>query len=328
MPGTITHYLFAMDCLDSIGNPYLKSLVNRNIEVFILGCKGPNLFCYNNNISFLNNKNISVYSTKIHTEYINDFFKNMVFYCNDISIMKDLFDNNFTEVTLSYLLGFLSHYALDTTTHPYLYSMQIKLNKYYKRKNANILHHSIETHIDKLLLKKFRNLKPTNFNDFKKIKLNSNDTIIICDMYTFLLKKIFNASLSYKDISKCIKVLKKTEHHLNKTNTLSSKLYFKVKSFTSKDDLWESKIYSYHKHCINDLLNSQNIEWIDPFSKTNCNESFEDLYAKSLIFYNNLVQQLDMYLCNEVSINNLLYLIDDKSYLTNQNYKVCPKYNY
>lgn len=62
MPGIITHYLFAMDCLKNINNPYLKSLVNENIDVFILGYKGPNLFCYNNNISFFNNKNISIYS--------------------------------------------------------------------------------------------------------------------------------------------------------------------------------------------------------------------------------------------------------------------------
>lgn len=328
MPGIITHYLFAMDCLDNIKNPLLKSLVTKNIEVFILGCKGPNIFCYNNSISFLNNKNISIYNNKIHTEYINDFFKNMVFYCNDISIIRNLFDDNFTEVSLSYLLGFLSHYALDTTTHPYLYSMQIKLSKYYKRKNANSLHQSIETHIDKLLLKKFKNLKPDDFNDFKKIQLNTNDTLIICDMYTFLLKKIYNTSLSYKDINKCIKVLRKTENYLNKKNTLHSKIYFKVKSLTSNHNFLESKIYSNHNHCINDLLNIQNTKWIDPFTKAHYNDSFEDLYEKSLILYDNLVTQLDMYLCNEASINSFLDIIGDKSYLTNQNYKVCSKYNY
>lgn len=323
MPGSITHYLFAKDCLSSLNINSFENIIKNNMEMYILGCQGPNFFCYYSYLPFVSNKNLSILANKIHSENINDFIKNMIFYSKDMSCTRYIFNGReFSETTFAYLLGYLSHYALDSHTHPYIYSLQFSLSKKYKRKTSRALHKSIETHIDKLLLKKLKNITPYTFDEYKNTSINNYQLIILCDMYTFLLKKVFNKSLSYSDINKCIRAFEKTENRLNNTNNLYSTAYLKLKNITSKDSDIESKIYSNHIHCINDLLNNNNSNWVDPFSKSENNLSFNDIYKESLDYYIDLINTLFSYVKNEKTMDEIINKIGDNSYLTNQNWKI------
>lgn len=324
MPGSITHCLFAKDCLSKINSADMQNTINNNFEIYLLGCQGPNFFSYSNYLPFLSNQNLSEIGDKIHTQYINEFFKSMILYCNNTSTIRYIFsDSNFRDITLSYLYGFISHYALDKHAHPLIYSLQFSLCNQYKRKSSKALHKSIETHIDKLLLKEFKNISPIQFNEYKKTTLNKKELIIICDMYSFLIKKIYGKSLSYNNISKCLNMFENAEKMLNK-NTLHSKTYLKFKSILSKSSDIDSKIYLNHNLCINDLLNINNSIWIDPFTNKKSSESFSDIYNSSLEFYISFMDNLYLYLYlnNEKTISELTNMIDDNSYLTNQSWKI------
>ena len=49
--------------------------------------------------------------------------------------------------------------------------------------------------------------------------------LVICDMYNFLLKSVFNKDISYNDINKSIYALKKNQFKLIYSSSIRSRLY-------------------------------------------------------------------------------------------------------
>lgn len=323
MPNSITHYLFAMDCLDNLQIKSVKDIISKNMDLYILGCQGPNFFTYYSYMPIISKNNIGNMSELIHRRNINIFLKRMLSYSTNNSYIKHIFDDsNFHEITMSYIYGFLSHYILDRSMHPYIYSLQFNLRDQYKLKSPRLLHKSIETHIDSLLLNKFKNLKPSQFNKHTDINLSKDELIIICDMYKFLLKSVFNKSILYDDVIKCIETFKKTEQLLNSRGNFYSRFYLLMKKRLSKNSYIDGKIYSEHKYCVNDLLNENKNTWENPFDNTKSSCSLLEIYDNSIGSYLKLIETLDLYLSNKKSMIELLLEFNDRSFLTDQDWNI------
>lgn len=82
----------------------------------------------------------------------------------------------------------------------------------------------------------------------------------------------------------------------------------------------ENKIYSKHTHCINDLLNEKKSPWIDPFSKEEHNESLINIYYDSEHLYQEIVNIFYQYIHNNKKMVDILNKIENKSYITNQDF--------
>lgn len=319
MPRAISHYLFAMDCLDEL-DINTKKIINDNFYMYLLGCQGPNFFNYYNDFSFFNNKNISQVNSLIHNKKINLFLRNMIMYSKNKESLKYIFnDDNFSNICISYIYGYLTHYVLDKESHPYIYSLQKNLRNKYKYRSSIALHKSLETHIDSLLLLKFKKLKPYEFKDYLNINLSSHELIILSDMYSYLINSVYEKNISSNDIKKSFNTFKKVENKINSSPKLLSKLYLSVKNKTSKKSFINNEIYSNYKYCVNDLLNENHNKWVDPFSKKEYEFSYLDIYKNSLYVYIDLVNYLNLYFDNEISLYTLLVKLDNKSFITNQN---------
>lgn len=319
MPRAITHYLFSIDCLNLL-DKNTQAIIKDNMDMYLLGSQGPNFFNYYNDLAFLNKKNISLLSPLIHNKKTNDFISNMIMYSSNKNTLKALFNNiDFYNISLSYIYGFLSHYALDKHTHPYIYSLQNSLKNRYKHKSNAALHKSIETHIDSLLLFRFNHLKPYEFNDYLNINLSNDDLFVLCDMYSYLLSRVYNKKVSCEDIKKSYITFIKVEKKINSSPTLFSKVYLNIKDKTSKNGFINNKIYFNFKHCVNDLLNESHNKWVNPFSLKSHNYTFDEIYKYSLDYYLDLSKELDLYLNNKSTMINIISKINNESFLTNQN---------
>ncbi len=121
MPATYAHWRFGEDCFQIMPDD-IKKIVNDNRDIFNLGVHGPDIFFYD-----LTHKNITSYGSKMHKLAAMDFFKNS----------KDIINNHEEkEQMLAYMLGFLSHFTLDSTCHSYVER---------KREFANISHNYVES---------------------------------------------------------------------------------------------------------------------------------------------------------------------------------------
>lgn len=310
MPRAITHYLFAMDCFNNL-DKNTQNIIKENMSIYTFGSQGSNFFNYYNNLSFISKKNISALSTLIHNNNTTVFFENMVMYCHNKNTLKYVFDNiNFYNICVTYVYGFLSHYVLDTYAHPYIYSLQQSLKNKYKHKRSIALYKSIETHLDTLILFKFKNLKPYEFKDYLNMSLNKEELLIICDLYNYLLNFVYDKKISHDDIKKSYYTFKNVERKINSSPNLISRIYLNIKSATVKNSFIDNEIYSDYTHCVNDLFNEAHNIWIDPFTDKKYNYSFLDIYSNSLNIFLELSKELNLYFNNESTINSLLLKIN------------------
>ena len=154
MPSTYAHYHFGD--LAYLGlSDNLKATIIKYRDLFNIGVHGPDILFYTEPY---HKCPISKRGFDMHGELASDFFKSAkVAYQNRSS-------NN--EAMQAYLLGFLTHFCLDTTDHPYI---EAKIHA------SNVSHTLIEVEYDRHLLVKdgyadplqrdlVQHIKPTIFN--------------------------------------------------------------------------------------------------------------------------------------------------------------------
>lgn len=134
MPGLITHNIVANKVIDKIGVEHKES--------FLLGALGPDV-CYFHRAMPWQRGTLRAYGKKMHYSDPNKLFR-----CMNGLILK-----NDDKAVKSYVEGFLCHYALDSTVHPYVY---FSIPKYKAdvqvNYNDSFIHNLIEYKTDSLIL--------------------------------------------------------------------------------------------------------------------------------------------------------------------------------
>lgn len=154
MPTTYAHWRFGQACLKKMPKKY-KTYVLNNMDIYNLGVHGPDIFFY-----ALDNKDISEYGSEMHLLPGKDFFER----CRIVyKTHKE------KEAILSYILGFLSHYTLDSVCHAYVNE---------KKDYSHISHNKIEAEYDKYLIELDKR-KPTSVNRSETLKPNEQIANVI-----------------------------------------------------------------------------------------------------------------------------------------------------
>lgn len=126
MPTTYAHWRFGCDCIETLPEN-LKKIVHDHREIFDFGVHGPDIFFYD-----LRHPDIPKYGSKMHHEPARIFFNR----CTEVY----KFNDKDKEAMLSYILGFLSHYALDSQCHCYINTKD--------KKTPGLSHNKIEAEYD------------------------------------------------------------------------------------------------------------------------------------------------------------------------------------
>lgn len=130
MPTTYAHYRFGEKCIKTLPEN-LKQAVLDNRELFDFGVHGPDIFFYD-----LRHKDVTDYGNHMHHEPGRIFFNRAIEVYNDNPDDKD--------AMMSYILGFLSHYTLDSVCHGYINT---------KSKVSEISHNKVEAEYDGHLMR-------------------------------------------------------------------------------------------------------------------------------------------------------------------------------
>ena len=95
----------------------------------------------------------------------------------------------------SYLFGFLCHYSLDRTIHPYVYSGIRELKKIYPERPGIFLHSQIETALDNITLRFENGELPTSFNLKKTVPRDPEVQAQIVAFYVYLLHTLYQRAI-------------------------------------------------------------------------------------------------------------------------------------
>ena len=107
MPTTYTHQRFAHDCAKTLTGPALAAAEARP-GLYITGAHGPDiLFYYRAPLP----NSVSLYGSRLHHACARSFFKNA---------RQEYEANGDRDAMLAYLLGFLTHFILDSACHGFV----------------------------------------------------------------------------------------------------------------------------------------------------------------------------------------------------------------
>ena len=113
MPGFTTHYLFGLNSFRELEEPDLVSCIRKFPHAFCMGLQGPDIFFYYLPSYLRSSGNIGQLA----------HHKNTGVFLIQLLKSKDMFlKETEQQIAISYICGFLGHYVLDTTCHPYIFA--------------------------------------------------------------------------------------------------------------------------------------------------------------------------------------------------------------
>lgn len=184
MPDFWTHILGGELILEKITDKDWQKMIKQNRKIFNLGCQGPDLFYYNDFWPWIKDKRGPDIGKKFHQENIKSSLITGINYLNQQK-------NQNYSLLATYLTGFLTHYTLDETAHPFICA---------RTKNFN-QHKTLEINLDTYLVKKFWNKQAHRLAPIPVINIGENLPQIIRKYYQYLLTNIYNYNNEFNFIN-------------------------------------------------------------------------------------------------------------------------------
>lgn len=277
MPSFYCHYLSSENVLKNLESLSLKSILNCYRNVFALGAQGPDIFFYYELWPFKGSNSLEKLGGKLHYLKVGLFFQKSLEYISSL-------DGEDRDILTAYMMGYICHYSLDSSAHPYVfYRSGFKVPKSEFRDRYNADHRRFETALDKLMLRRILNTKPSKLSPYKLIKTDEHSKKLIGKLYSWTLSEVYSLDASALEIASAVK---STEVilRLSIDRTGAKKLLLKlVESMLGKPPLFSSAIHSSLVDEGIDYLNLEKRPWSYPWDVDSKNtSSFLDLFERSV----------------------------------------------
>lgn len=282
MPGYVTHYIFARDMYERSDDPVLRKNLYKNRAVYSLGHQGPDIFFYYLPAYVLHGHNLG---DMAHTRKTNAFFASLL---ESRLIFKKKDD---LEIAEAYLAGFLGHYVLDSTCHPFIYG-RTNYNKtdksYYSR------HAYLETEIDSTLLDLKFHVRRADFHAENTICLTHRQKYVVARMLHYAYQHTYDGLWVSKYTIYMAIFSTQLGFRLLYDGSGQKKVLFRLaeKHFLGYP-VFSPLIANDSLSFCSDPFNLQHKKWTNPWdSSISSTDSFFDLYKESEKHYFHLLKEL------------------------------------
>lgn len=188
MPACITHNCFAQDVLEELDQPGIDK--NRlDLPAYYWGAQGPDfLFCHRYLQAAVKRevKSLKEYGSALHKTPPSA----------TLAAMREFIKKRPDPSYLSYALGFLCHYALDSTAHPYVNCRAQSLAQERPHENPGSMHGEIEAALDAIVLRWRTGKLPSQVKLSDMFPKNEGVQRKIACLYKELLFAVYGAQVS------------------------------------------------------------------------------------------------------------------------------------
>lgn len=165
MPTTYAHWRFGAKCIEKMPKN-LQTIIHENRDIYNLGVHGPDILFYD-----LFNSKVTKYGDQMHNIPAGEFFAKC----------KKVFNTHEEKAQmLAYIMGFLTHFTLDSTCHGYVDR---------KKEVAGISHNLIEAQWDRHVME-LDNRIPYLVDRAESLRPNKKNTQVISYFYPYDKKTI------------------------------------------------------------------------------------------------------------------------------------------
>lgn len=272
MPNFATHYCFAWE-LEKLLDEDLKNIINRNKQAYSVGSMGPDLM-----FAFALSKDPSL------KRFGNDLQDGKVF--EMYNACADYLINNYSETIHAYLLGYLTHYALDKNGHAYVnFYVHEKLPPMYDDLWQPHLHRLHEVGLDTYIIEEKLKLKNHKTRASKLIKTDIQTRKLISKLYVGAIAQVFDKNtLTEKNIMSCFTntSLFLTAVHNKRKNDFHKNFLFKLENLIGIDHLLSPAVRPLELPKDKDFLNLNRDGWKKVFNEEErTNETFDEMFDRS-----------------------------------------------
>lgn len=275
MPGYVTHYIFGREIYQALTDPVLKKNLYNNRAVYSLGNQGPDIFFYYLPAYVLHGCNLG---NMAHTQKTGAFFASLL---ESRSLFSDQQD---WEIAEAYLAGFLGHYVLDSTCHPFIYGRthyQKNARDYFSR------HAYLETEIDSALLDQKLHKKRSEFHAENTIKLTVRQKHVVSQMLRYAYQHTYQGLFVSRYTIFMAIFSTQLGFRILYDRTGQKKVLFRfTEAHVLGYPLFSPLIANDSMHFRTDPFNMQHKKWTNPWDSSISSEtSFFDLYEKAKMNY-------------------------------------------
>lgn len=306
MPGLITHYICGHTVLSGLDNEQ-QTIIKKHINAFNIGTQGPDFIFYY--VPGMIPKNTRGLGQLMHNENVGLFISNLLQEANKVKNKLE------REVAFSYVSGYLTHYALDANTHPYIYynvGFALK-GKPYSLKNG-LNHRKFENSIDHLLLEVTRSSEAAQEKIWRLIKTDEHKTDVITRLLSNAIYKTYGRRVSQRTLFVALSSMTYVNKFMELKNAGSKKLL----TLIDNSDLDEDKIEELTKIQKNlgeiDYLNINNKIWHSPWDLNDEHtSSFTEMYNVSLVESSEMITAFYLYLKQKANLDEVMSLVKNRS---------------
>lgn len=192
MPACLTHNLFAMDVLARLQEPKL------DVCAYSWGAQGPDfLFCHRYFKTMRNKtlKTLQEYGSALHKSPPS----------KTLEAMRNFIRKHDNPIYRSYMLGFICHYSLDSTSHPYVNARARELAGAREYENEGTMHGEIEASLDTIVLRWKTGKLPSEVHLKNMFPRNEGVQRMIAKLYRDVLFEVYNQEVPEESLYQATK---------------------------------------------------------------------------------------------------------------------------
>jgi len=306
MPGFITHLIGGHSALESV-SPAIRDYIAPMKALFNLGTQGPDIFFYY--ISGFITKRIRNVGAQMHDADIGLFFMSIA------DKMKETQSPSQRKMLFAYTTGFLSHYAVDAHTHPYVF-FQTNDPPSLALKEAE-RHRHFETSVDVLMLRNIYGKRPS---DYKLGQLISPDCLqkrAAAAAMAEAIRKIYNRDIRPQDVYRAMGQMARYEGYMQSKTGRRKRWIGRLEHMVIKARVISALIHMQEVTDNRDYFNVRKAPWASPWAKNDIRrESFVELFDAAAANAAQMIEALFNYMHGKLSREELAATIKNRSLKT------------
>lgn len=308
MSDILNHYYCAKEVSNLLLNEKdISNIIKNNFDAYRLGSQGPDFFYYN---VFNNHKLLSYkFGRLIHTKKINEFFYYGLKFAQN--------HPEYRNITLAYLMGFLTHHSLDSKTHPFIYYRTgTGSNDSKEKSRSSRLHKLYEVLLDTAMTQ-YEYSRQAVYENPEKVFMVSSFTLKFLDsFYTYILKKLYDLELPKNMVRDSLRTGVFFVNLFKDGSGFKKKLVSKIEKYLDENKLVTRYFYPMYTNEY-EILNINEKSWKHPVTgevfSTTYPQLFHDSVEKSVDKIKNLYNLFDK---NTYSLEDIDNFINNESYFT------------
>lgn len=265
MPAIISHYLLADRVLKALNEMYPELTIHRN--AFIWGASGPDvLFCHRI-LPHQKQRSFSRFGSLMHDEPAHRLLNFLLEFARSF---RD-------DIAMSYALGFVTHYAFDSTAHPFILYSSEQMSYRQRGRHPAVCHNEIEAAIDSLYLRYEKGVRITTIRLQDAAPIDPEANIVIALALKSYMKKAYGLNAG------CMELVQAQKDWHNSLSVLNDKTGLK-RIFVGLGEralglspLLSPLFREDHPRLMPDYLNLRHKQWYSQKEKKEHTESFPEL---------------------------------------------------